>query len=71
LAHFELSDPAEDKLRQRIEELFAIRRRFLEIDPAHKAIRKAGTKCWKTFEREFRASLRPKPAKAKIKAGKV
>jgi hypothetical protein len=71
MAHFEPFDPAEEKLRQRIEELFAIRRQFLEVDPAHKAIKKAGTKCWKTFEKEFRASLRPKPAKAKLKAGQV
>jgi hypothetical protein len=61
MTHFEPFDPAEDKLRRRIEELFAIRRQFLEVDPAHKAIKNAGTKCWNTFEKEFRASLNRNP----------
>jgi hypothetical protein len=61
----------ESKLRQRVEQLFTIRREFLKVDADRTALKKAGSKCYKAFEREFRYSLKPARAKAKLKTGQV
>jgi hypothetical protein len=57
-------DAAELKLKTRIDELFKIRRQYLKVDADRTAIVKAGKRCFETFKREFRSSLKPKRSKA-------
>lgn len=57
-------DPAELKLKARIDELFKIRRQYLKVDADRTAVVKAGKRCFETFKREFRSSLKPKRGKA-------
>jgi hypothetical protein len=58
------TDEAELKLKARMDELFRIRRQYLKADTDRKAVVKAGSKCFETFKREFRASLKPKRGRA-------
>lgn len=65
------TDTAELKLKRRIDELLVIRRQYLKADAGREAVIKAGRKCFETFKREFRASLKQKRGKAEFKAGRV
>ncbi len=59
------TDEAELKLKARMDELFRIRRQYLKVDADRNAVVKAGSKCFETFKREFRASLKPKRGQAR------
>jgi hypothetical protein len=64
MAHFIPNDLIEVELKTYIDELFRIRRQYLKVDADREAAVNAGRKCFEAFKRRFRASLKPKRAKA-------
>jgi hypothetical protein len=62
MAHFEPSDPAEDKLRKLFESLLVIRRQYAEASSNKAEANRAGKKVFSALTRELR--VKPKRAKA-------
>jgi plasmid maintenance system killer protein len=57
-------DPAEQKIKGRLERLLQIRRRYLNAASKTQDLKAAGNQAFEALETEIRASLQPpKPAK--------
>jgi plasmid maintenance system killer protein len=61
-------DPAEQKIKDKLEDLLQIRRRFLNSALKSQELKAEGNEAFEALETEIRASLQPsKPAKRQTK----